>query len=610
MNARFSVLVNSALLSLSLVACSKAHYEPDMVDASYDAPVEEAERAQSPEGVEAQLQPATTSPSSEPESEPDEALNYDLSGVADEDMEMADEVAASSAAPRRADAKDKSKRSRSNNISALGGATSGSVAAGPMIAAAPATRTVADTRVLRDTVSNTETYTDYGVNDLVLAEQDRLSTFSIDVDTASYSISRRKLQSGAMPPTSGVRVEEFVNYFPYEYVGPTGDAPFAVNMEAAPNPFQPGHHVMRVGVQGRMPSADRAPIHLTFLVDTSGSMSSADKLGLAQQSLHQLVENLRPDDTVALATYAGSVRGVLAPTPVRHARRVHSAIDDLNAGGSTAMSSGIDLAYAMADTAYVAGHENRVIVLSDGDANVGATHHDAILDRIQHYASGGITLSTIGFGMGNYKDTMMEQLSNKGDGNYYYIDSRMEAPKVFGDDLGGTLEVIAKDVKIQVEFNPDTVIAYRLIGYENRDVADRDFRNDAVDAGEIGAGHKVTALYDVVLTGDFRDDALATVRLRSKPPGPDAPSVEWETDFPSRLTHREYASAGQDFQIAFVAASFAELLRGSPYTAEIGYDDLGRLLADADRGYPEDSELGQIIALAGELSGELAQVVH
>jgi len=467
-----------------------------------------------------------------------------------------------------------------------------------------------DASAAPDTVSNTENYTDYGINELVLAEQDRHSTFSIDVDTASYSISRRKLQSGTLPPTSSVRVEEFVNYFPYEYVGPTGDAPFAVNMEAAPNPFMPGRHVMRVGVQGRAPSADRDPIHLTFLVDTSGSMSSADKIGLAQQSLHELVENLQPTDTVALATYAGSVRRVLAPTPARHAARIHGAIDELRAGGSTAMSSGIDLAYEMASAAAGRGHERRVIVLSDGDANVGATSHDSILKKIDHYAEEGITLSTIGFGMGNYKDTMMEQLANKGDGNYFYIDSKEEAEKVFGDDLGGTLEVIAKDVKIQVEFNPDAVIAYRLIGYENRDIADKDFRNDAVDAGEIGAGHSVTALYDVVLKDSFQEDALATVRLRSKPPGPDAPSAEWLTTFPSRLVHRKYASAGQDFQVAFVAASFAELLRGSPYTAEIGYGELSRMLASTDRGQPSDQELGQLIGLAGQLSGELAQAVR
>jgi Ca-activated chloride channel family protein len=363
--------------------------------------------------------------------------------------------------------------------------------------------------------ANSEAYTDYGINDMTRVDRDRYSTFSIDVDTASYSIARRKLQSGQLPPTASVRVEEFVNYFDYDYEPPAGDvqgdsAPFAVNMEGAPHPFQPSHHLLRFGVQGALPhQVDRTPVHLTFLVDTSGSMSSHDKLGLAQRSLHELVENLSPTDTVALGTYAGSVREVLAPTPIsRNRDRIHDAIDALSAGGGTGMSSGVELAYQMASEAMVQGHENRVIVLSDGDANIGRTSHEEILRTIKRYAEEGITLSTIGFGMGNYKDTMMEQLADQGDGNYAYIDSIDEARRVFGEDLEATLRVIARDVKIQVEFNPEAVIAYRLIGYENRDIADRDFRNDAVDAGEIGAGHTVTALYDVVLADGYRGEDL------------------------------------------------------------------------------------------------------
>ena len=452
-------------------------------------------------------------------------------------------------------------------------------------------------------VEGTETYTNYGVNDLVLAERDRLSTFSIDVDTASYTIARRKLNSGVLPPTASVRAEEFINYFDYDYVGPTGDAPFAVNMEAAPNPFMASHHVLRVGVQGREVSdADRKPVHLTFLVDTSGSMSSPDKMGLVKYSLTHLVENLERGDTVALATYAGSISRVLGPTAVSERAAVEDAIDGLFAGGSTAMSSGIDLAYEMAMASFVAGHENRVVVLSDGDANVGATSHEQILTQITGYAKQGVTLSTIGFGMGNYQDTLMEQLANDGDGNYFYIDSEQEAQKVFGDDLSGTLEVIAKDVKIQVEFNPDAVIGYRLIGYENRDIADKDFRNDAVDAGEIGAGHSVTALYDVVLKDGYRDQEIATVRLRNKKPGADSAAVEWETSFPARLIHDELAAASPDFRLAFVAACFAELLRGSPYTAEISYVELLHLLMAGED--PLDKELMLLIVAAGRLSGE------
>ncbi len=450
-----------------------------------------------------------------------------------------------------------------------------------------------------------ETYTDYGVNEMTAVEADPYSTFSIDVDTASYSIARRKLSEGQLPPTASVRVEEFVNYLRYDYVGPTGEAPFAVNMEGAPHPFQPSHHILRFGIQGReVSAAERRPVHLTFLVDTSGSMSSPDKMGLVKRSLRQLVDQLQAGDTVALATYAGSVRRVLGPTSVGDRTAILSAIEDLSAGGSTAMSSGIDLAYEMADAAFVPGDENRVVVLSDGDANVGPTSHEQILGQIRSYADRGITLSTVGFGMGNYQDTLMEQLADKGDGNYAYIDTFAEAQKVFGEDIAGTLEVIARDVKVQVAFNPQAVIAYRLIGYENRDIADRDFRNDAVDAGEIGAGHQVTALYDVLLRDDYRDRDIAAVRLRGKPPGPDRPAVEWETRLPGRLVRDELAEASDSLRLAFGAASFAELLRGSPYTAEVHYADLLDLLDDTREPGAQEIELRELIAAAGRLSGE------
>jgi len=435
----------------------------------------------------------------------------------------------------------------------------------------------------------TEDYTDYGVNEWTEAEEDARSTFSIDVDTASYAVARRKITSGSLPPISAVRVEEFLNYFDYDYVGPDAgaDAPFAVNMEAAPHPFHDGHHLLRIGVQGReIPRADETPIHLTFLVDTSGSMSSADKLGLAQRALHELVDNLEPDDTVALSTYAGSVSKVLGPTAVREAPHIHEAIDRLRSGGSTAMESGIQLAYSMASEAQVVDHENRVIILSDGDANVGASNHEALLKTIKQYAEEGITLSTVGFGMGNYKDTTMEQLANQGDGNYSYIDSFREAQKVFGDDLAGTLQVIAKDVKIQVEFDPEAVESYRLVGYENRDIADKDFRNDKVDAGEIGAGHQVTALYEVVLT-DSRVNSLATVRLRARPPGRDRKASEWETSFPGGLVEDSFEDTSDAFRLAVSVAMFAEMLRGSP-ELDISYE---RLYGMAFGAHDEESEL-------------------
>lgn len=460
-----------------------------------------------------------------------------------------------------------------------------------------------------------EAYVHYGVNDMTLSEKDRFSTFAVDVDTASYAISRRKLESGLLPPTSAVRVEEFVNAFHYDYAGPTtgsnDGAPFAVHMEAAPNPFDDTHQILRVGVKGmEIDLDDREPMHLTFLVDTSGSMSSADKIGLAKQSLHTLTENLQPTDTVALVTYAGATQVILKPTKVSEQRTIHSAIDRLSTGGGTHMSTGMELAYSLASETAVRGHENRVVVLSDGDANIGRTNHEDILAVVGQYAEEGITLSTIGFGMGNYKDVLMEQLANQGDGNYAYIDSQAEADKVFGEDLGGTMLTIAKDVKLQVEFNPDAVIAYRLIGYENRDIADRDFRNDRVDAGEIGSGHDVTALYDVVLRKDAPSKELATVRVRAKKPGADSAAREWATVFDGELLHSEFAQASKDFQMATCAATFAELLRGSPYVVEVSYYDLFALTNQASRGKDEDTELLRLIDTAAKLSGERSPMVR
>ena len=461
--------------------------------------------------------------------------------------------------------------------------------------------------------SDSEDYVHYGVNDMTLSDADRFSTFSVDVDTASYSIARRKLVEGWMPPTASVRVEEFVNAMHYDYdaprAGSNDGAPFAVHMEAAPNPWQTNHHVLRIGVQGAEVDQDsRAPVHLTFLVDTSGSMNSPDKLGLAKESLKFLVNGLGEEDTVSLVTYAGSSQVLLEPTSCTRKSTIHSAIDSLSSGGGTHMDSGMNLAYEMASQSYLHGAENRVIVLSDGDANIGRTTHDSILATVQHHAEEGITLSTIGFGMGNYKDTMMEQLSNKGDGNYFYIDSFEEAQQVFGEDLAGTIQTIAKDVKIQVEFNPDAVTAYRLIGYENRDIADVDFRNDRVDAGEIGSGHAVTALYDVVLKDGAMSTELATVRVRAKKPGPDSAAKEWATLMDGELLRADIDDTSDDFRLALATASFAELLRGSPYLAEVSYNDVWALAKSADRSRAEDAELLNLISTAGALSGETGPI--
>lgn len=436
---------------------------------------------------------------------------------------------------------------------------------------------------------------------LVEVAVDPFSTFAADVDTGSYTMARRTILASQTPSPTGVRVEEFVNYFDYGYPDPDGEAPFVVNLEVAPSPWHDDRHVMRVGVQARAVEVERAPIHLTFLVDVSGSMSAGDKLPLAQQALHRLVERLQPDDTVALATYAGHTGIVLEPTEARHAAVIHDGIADLRSGGGTGMASGMQAAYRMAASQDAA--ERRVVVLSDGDANIGPTSHEAILASVAEYAAQGVTLSTVGFGTGNYQDSRMEQLANQGDGNYFYVDSIAEVDKVFGQDLTGTLVTIARDVKIQVEFHPEVVEAYRLVGYDNREIADRDFRVDAVDAGEIGAGHSVTALYEVVLRDDPVGDLVATARVRHKPPhDKHAAASEVSTAMPVRAVHPSIDSASYGFRLAVSVATFAELLRGSPSVEGVDYAAVAKLADGARRGDdPEAKELVKLIRTAGEL---------
>lgn len=446
-------------------------------------------------------------------------------------------------------------------------------------------------------VTGAERFTDHGVNPFTVVADDAQSTFGMDVDTASYTVVRKRLIDGQLPDTAAVRVEEFVNYFDYGYAAPRDGSPFAVHMSAMPDPFREGRHILSVGVQAKEVDRDeREPVHLTFLVDISGSMSSADKLPLAQEAMHLLVDSLQESDTVALATYAGATRKVLEPTSAVNKRKIHEAIDQLNAGGSTAMSSGIDIAYEMAWKSFEQGHENRVIVMSDGDANVGKTSWDDLLSQIKTYADKGVTLSTIGLGMGNYNDSLMQQLSNKGDGNNYYIDDEEQARRVFVDQLGGTLVTVARDAKIQVEFNPESVYAYRLIGYENRDIADKDFRNDKVDAGEVGAGHSVTALYEVILREGYERD-LATVRLRWEKPGADVGhggtgAVEKSFGFLDHALAERVDQADKDLRIAYAAATFAEVLRQSSEVSELSMDALIAYAKEARRaGEADDVEL-------------------
>lgn len=404
---------------------------------------------------------------------------------------------------------------------------------------------------------------------------DNLSTFAIDVDTSSYTYTRAQLNAGRKPDAYAVRVEEFVNYFDYRYESPK-DKPLLVHVDGAISPFNKENYVLRVGLQGRrLTEEERRPLHLTFLLDTSCSMTGPDRIGLVKKSLSVLLDQLRKGDSVAIATYAGRTTKLLEPTDATEKTRIKQIIDTLGTGGGTAMGSGMELAYEMASKAYVKGHENRVIVFSDGDANIGRVSYEEILKTIESYVAQGITMTTVGFGLGNYQDERMEQLANKGNGNSYYVDNEEQAVRVFRDKFISNMVTLARDVKVQVEFNKDYVARYRLIGYENRDIADKDFRNDKVDAGELGAGHTVTALYEVQLKQQEiqpliqsqSPTPLITVRLRYK--GPDAtkddPATEEVTPVPTLLLHRPFEMTPWTLRFATAVMGFAEILRSSPY---------------------------------------------
>lgn len=455
---------------------------------------------------------------------------------------------------------------------------------------------------LRD-LSRTEGYRNPGVNPATLTVDDPLSTFATDVDTGSFTLARRMLlEEERLPDMDGVRVEEFINYPDWAYPTPKDDSPVGVNLEVAPSPWQSGHHLLRVGLRSRDMLGDRDPANLVFLVDVSGSMSGPDRLPRAQAALHELVDNLNGSDSVSLVTYAGSTGVVLDPTSADQKAKIHAAIDGLRSGGGTAMASGVDLAYQLAQRSARPGRENRVIVLSDGDANIGRSTPEALLAQIHKYAGEGITLSTIGFGVGNYQDAMMEQFADKGDGNYYYVDSMAEAKRIFTENLAGTVQTVARDVKVQVEFNPGAVSSWRLVGYENRDVADRDFRNDKVDGGEMGSGQRVTVLYDLVLD-KTPDGALATVSFRAKRPGQDTAAREWRTTLDASKVHEDFASASVDFRAVVGMAGFAEILRHSPTAQGLTMNAVAGILEGARRAGRDDGQIEKMVQRARALWG-------
>jgi Ca-activated chloride channel homolog len=451
------------------------------------------------------------------------------------------------------------------------------------------------------------------VNPFTRTTDDNLSTFAMDVDSASFSAARRYLlESGSLPPADMVRVEEFVNALDYGY--PQPDDVFGVTVDAAPAPFLDSNsRLVRVGIQGmQIDSAQRMPAALTFAIDISGSMEEERRLPLVKQALGLLVEQLRAGDSVAIVAYGSQAFAVLDPTPATDKATIIKAIESLRNEGSTNAEDGLRMAYELAGRAFRRDASNRVILCSDGVANVGETGPEGILQVIRDRAAQGIYLTTVGFGMGDYNDQLMEQLADDGNGSYAYVDTIDEARRIFVENLTGTLQVIAKDAKIQVEFNPAVVSQYRLLGYENRAVADADFRNDKVDAGEVGAGHSVTALYEVVLTEQGDGEALK-VSLRWADPQ-SGEVRELSEPFASEAIGADFAGSPASLRLAAAAAGLAEHLRGSPYAQSWSLYDISTLLSQLSAVQPDEplaahtalEELRLMVAAAADISARSA----
>ena len=447
-----------------------------------------------------------------------------------------------------------------------------------------------------------ETYADVEENDFVDTQAQPTSTFGIDVDTGSYSLMRRDITASRLPAEDGVRPEEYLNYFKYAYPPPTDGRPFSVNIDAAPSFFGPDLHLVRIGLQGRVvPPEQRQRANLVFLVDVSGSMTQSNKLPLVQYTLKQLVRRLEPTDTLGIVTYAGSEKVLLDSTAVTNKSAIYDAIDGLSAGGSTNGEGGIRKAYEIAEKGVAQSGINRVVLCTDGDYNVGLTG-DALIQLIEQERDKGITISTLGFGEGNYNDRDMERLADHGNGNYAFIDSAGEANRVLGEKLVSTLEVIAKDVKIQVEWKPDAVSRYRLVGYENRVLANEDFRDDTKDAGELGAGHSVTAFYEVELSaaakeGGLNDAALAAVRLRYKEPNAET-ALELDTALTVAQVAPTFAAASADFRFAAATAEYAEILRRSKHSQGARFDDVLSIATASAGDHADRAEMIELVKAA------------
>lgn len=458
---------------------------------------------------------------------------------------------------------------------------------------------------------NTETYDHIQENPFVAVAHQPLSTFSIDVDTASYTNVRRMLRYNRRPPKGAVRIEEFINYFTYDYPEPQGEHPFSVSATVTKAPWAPKHQLLRIGLKGKKLDWNKRPAsHLVFLLDVSCSMSSSNKLPLLQRSLHLLVEKLSPKDKVSIVVYAGSSGLVLPPTHADQKRRIKQAIYRLSAGGSTNGGAGIKLAYKIAQEHFIKGGNNRVILATDGDFNVGVSSRSSLVELIKKKAKSGVFLSVLGFGMGNYKDATLEQLANKGNGNYAYIDTLQEAKKVLVQQFSGTMFTIAKDVKLQLEFNPKKVKAYRLIGYENRMLKKQDFNDDRKDAGEIGAGHTVTALYELIpthvkahtgsvdalryqkqraLSSKAETNELLLLKLRYKQPQGDK-STLMKQEVTDKII--AFDKTPTDLRFAAAVAGFGMLLRDSSHKGQATYEQILKIaqqnIGQDQRGYRKE----------------------
>ena len=472
-------------------------------------------------------------------------------------------------------------------------------------------------------VTNTERYQKQPDQPVKAVAQEPVSTFSIDVDTGSYANVRRFLNNGRLPPKDTVRIEEIVNYFPYNYPLPTGGHPFAIHTQTIDSPWQHEAKLIKIGIQAQdLAKKELPPANLVFLVDISGSMNSPEKLPLVKKTLRILTEQLRPQDKVTLITYASGEELVLPPTSGDNKDEILRAINKLQAGGSTAGESALKMAYEQAQKAYVKNGINRILLATDGDFNVGVADTDALKSMVAEKRKSGISLTTLGFGTGNYNEDMMEQIADAGDGNYSYIDNEKEAKKVLQQQLTSTLATVAQDVKIQVEFNPATVKEYRLVGYTNRTLRNEDFNNDKVDAGDIGSGHSVTAIYEIIPQGkqgwlnesryqkapaaSGGKNEYAFVKVRYKLPG-QSTSKLIEQAVPA--VSIPLAQADEDTRLALAAASYAQALRGGEYNGKLDWDAIERMAKQAKGKDPFglQEEFVELVKIAKSLSSKQAQ---